>query len=232
MLISRFEEIKMLDDEKFGEFYSKMSDLRNSMVSLGKSVSDVKLIQKILGSLPERFRIKVTTIEESKDLKEMKIEELVRSLQTYKLSLTPVKKVKTISLKAFKKKAKVSSEEDFEKEEYAVAMLAKNFRRLMRNDRFKKKFSEKLKKAPRESEPKEAEKKDPRGPKCFECSGFGHTQADCGNLKQGRGKAYNATLSDESEKEESPAQDQFLAFVAPHEDEDSYYFEHSDENGK
>jgi len=40
MLISRFEEIKMLEDETFREFYSKMSDLRNSMVSLGKSVSE------------------------------------------------------------------------------------------------------------------------------------------------------------------------------------------------
>jgi hypothetical protein len=80
MLISRFKEIKMMEDETFGKFYSKMSDLRNSMVSLGKTVSDVKLIRKILRSLPERFRIKVTTIEESKDLEEMKIEELVGSL--------------------------------------------------------------------------------------------------------------------------------------------------------
>jgi hypothetical protein len=71
MLISIFETIKMLEDETFREFYTKMSDLRNSMVSLGKSVSDVKLIQKILRSFPERFRIKVTTIEESKDLEEM-----------------------------------------------------------------------------------------------------------------------------------------------------------------
>jgi hypothetical protein len=47
------------------------------MVSLGKQISDVELIRKILRSLPERFRIKVTTIEESKDLEEMKIEELV-----------------------------------------------------------------------------------------------------------------------------------------------------------
>jgi len=52
-----------LEDETFGEFYSKMSDLRNQMVSLGKIVSDVKLIRKILRSLPECFRIKVTTIE-------------------------------------------------------------------------------------------------------------------------------------------------------------------------
>jgi phosphomevalonate kinase len=83
MFISRFEEIKILEDETFREFYSKMSDLGNSMVSLGKSVSDVKLLRKILRSLPERFKIKVTTIEKSKDLEEMKIEELVGSLQTY-----------------------------------------------------------------------------------------------------------------------------------------------------
>jgi hypothetical protein len=68
MLISMFEEFKMLEDETFGEFYSKMSDLRNQMVSLGKTVLDVKLIRKILRSLPKCFRIKVTTIEESKDL--------------------------------------------------------------------------------------------------------------------------------------------------------------------
>jgi uncharacterized coiled-coil DUF342 family protein len=132
MLISRFEKIKMLDDETFREFYSKMGNLRNSMASLGKSLSDVKLIRKILRSLPERFKIKVTTIEESKDLEEMKIEELVGSLQIYELSLPPVKKVKTIALKA--SKAKVSSEVDSEKEEDAVAMLAKNFGILMRND--------------------------------------------------------------------------------------------------
>jgi uncharacterized coiled-coil DUF342 family protein len=38
MLISRFEEIKILKDETFGELYSKMSDLRNQMVSLEKTV--------------------------------------------------------------------------------------------------------------------------------------------------------------------------------------------------
>jgi hypothetical protein len=92
MLISRFEDIKMLEDEAFREFYTNMSDLRNSMVSLGKSISDVKLIQKILRSLPERFKIKVTTIEESKDLEEVKIEELVGSLQTYEVSLPPIKR--------------------------------------------------------------------------------------------------------------------------------------------
>ena len=63
-------------------------------MSHGKRVTDVKLIKKILRSLPECFRIKVTTIEESKDLDSMKIEELVGSFQTYEYSLPPIKKAK------------------------------------------------------------------------------------------------------------------------------------------
>jgi len=39
------------------------------------------------------------------------------------------------------------------------------------------------------------------------------------------------TLSDESEEEEAPEQEKFLAFVAPHvEEEDAYYSEHNDED--
>jgi hypothetical protein len=194
-------------------------------------ISDVKLIRKTLRSLPECVRIKVITIEESKDLEEIKIEELVGSLQTYELSLPPVKKLKTIALKASKKKVEASSVDDSEDEEKAVAMLAKNFKRLMKDDRFKKKFSERVKKPPREAEPEEEEKKDPRGPRCFECSGFGHIRADCGDLKKGKGKAYNVTLSNESE-EEAQVFEKILAFVALLiEEEDSYYSEHSD-NGE
>jgi hypothetical protein len=71
-------------------------------------------------------------------------------------------------------------------------------------------------------------RKIPEDPRCFECSGYGHIRADCGNLNKGRGKAYNVTLSDES-KEDTPESDKFLAFVAPYvEEEDSYYSEHSE----
>jgi hypothetical protein len=73
--------------------------------------------------LPKRFRIKVTTIEESKDLEEMKIEELVGSLQTYELSLPSIKKLKTIALKASKKKVEASSEEESEDEEKTTCIV-------------------------------------------------------------------------------------------------------------
>jgi hypothetical protein len=188
MLISRFEEIKMLEEETFGEFYSKMSDLRNSMVSLGEPISDVKLIRKILRYLPERFRIKVTTIEESNDLEEMKIEELVGSLQTYELSLPPVKKFKTIALKASKKKLEASSKDDSKDEEKDVAMLAKNFRRLMKDDRFKNNFSERVKKPPREAEPEEEEKKDPEDLDFLNAQALGIFGLIVGILRRARGR--------------------------------------------
>jgi ABC-type hemin transport system substrate-binding protein len=83
----------------------------------------------------------------------------VGSLQNYEYSLPPVKKAKTIALKASKKKVRVSSEEDIDNEEDAMATLAKNFGRLMKSEKFKKKFTERLKMAPRESKPKEGPKR-------------------------------------------------------------------------
>jgi hypothetical protein len=112
-------------------------------------------------------------------------------------------------------------------------MLAKNFKRFMKNNKFKKKFSDKLRKAPHIADTEEVEKKDPRGPQCFECSGFGHIRTECANLKKQRGKAFNATLNDESKKEEeTPEEEKFLAFVAPYEDKEdsqSSYSENSEE---
>jgi len=112
-------------------------------------------------------------------------------------------------------------------------MLAKNFEHLMKNNKFKKKFSDRLRKAPHTTDIEEAEKKDPRGPQCFECSGFGHIKTECANPKKQRGKAFNATLNDESEKEEeTPEEEKFLAFIAPYENKDdskSYYSENSEE---
>ena len=87
MLVSQFEEIKMLVDETFNDFFGKLSKIRNSMINVGKKVSNTNIVRKVMRSLPERFRIKVTSIESCTDLNTMEIEELVGAIQTYKFSL-------------------------------------------------------------------------------------------------------------------------------------------------
>ena len=67
--------------------------------NLGEKKEDFKVVRKILRSLLESFRAKVAAIEESKDLDEIKIQELIGSLQTYKLSLPSLRKSKSLSLK-------------------------------------------------------------------------------------------------------------------------------------
>ena len=72
MLTTRFEELKMSEDESFDSFYGKLNEVVIVKFNLGKK-TDSKVVRKILQSLPESFRAKVTTIEESKLLDKIKI---------------------------------------------------------------------------------------------------------------------------------------------------------------
>ena len=67
-LTSRFEEIRMEEDETFDEFYAKLKDIANSTFNLREFIVESKIVRKILRSLPERFHAKITTIEEVKDI--------------------------------------------------------------------------------------------------------------------------------------------------------------------
>ena len=65
-LTTRFKSIKMFDDECFDEFYAKLNDIVNSVYNLGEIYDQPKIVRKILRSLTENFRPKVTVITESK----------------------------------------------------------------------------------------------------------------------------------------------------------------------
>ena len=81
MLTTRFEELKI--EEDFDSFYRKLNEIVIAKLNLGEKIEDSKVVRKILRSLPESFRAKVTAIEESKALDKIKIQELIGSLQFY-----------------------------------------------------------------------------------------------------------------------------------------------------
>ena len=84
-LTSSFEEIRMEEDESLDEFYAKLKDIANSAFKLGESIAESKIVRKILRSLPERFHVKITAIEEVKDIDQLPLTELVGNLQTYEM---------------------------------------------------------------------------------------------------------------------------------------------------
>ena len=77
LLTTRFESIRMFDDECFDEFYVKLNDIVNSTYNLGEIYDQPKIVRKILKSLTEDFRLKVTVITESKDVASIPFDELV-----------------------------------------------------------------------------------------------------------------------------------------------------------
>ena len=199
MLTTRFEELKMGNDKAFDSLYGKLNEIVIAKLNLGEKIEDAKVVRKILRSLPESFQEKVTVIEESKDLDEIKIQELIGSLQTYELGLPSHKPSKSLALKTITKRMDDSSEED--DVEKAVAFLAKNFRNFLKMKNSGKPFS-KGKFSSSKGDRKEFKKKDrkefqsPQGIVCYNCNGHGHFKKECPNYLKGKGKVFAITLSD------------------------------------
>ena len=136
-LTTRFESIRMFDDECFDEFYVKLNDIVNSTYNLGEIYDQPKIVRKILKSLTEDFRLKVTVITESKDVASIPFDELVWSLKSYELDLPKTNKSKSMALKSVDDVDGNGFDDEFSSTK--IAYLAKNFRNFLRNNNRKAK---------------------------------------------------------------------------------------------
>ena len=125
MLTTRFEELRISEDEAFDFVYSKLNEVAIGKFNLGEKTKDSKVVRKILRSLPKSFRAKVTAIEESKNLDDIKVQELVGSLQTYELSLPTQRKSKSLALKTINERVEAHDSSDEDVVEKDVAYLVR-----------------------------------------------------------------------------------------------------------
>jgi len=99
LLTTKFENLWMKDYESIHDFHMNILEIANTSSAFGEKMSDEKLVRKILKSLPKRFDMKVTAIEEAQDISNMKVDELIGSLQTFELAINDIceKKKKNIA---------------------------------------------------------------------------------------------------------------------------------------
>ena len=212
MLTNWFEELKMSEDESFDSFYGKLNEVVIGKLNLGEKMEDSKVVRKILRSLSESFQAKVTAIKESKDLDEIKVQELIGSLQTYELSLPSQRMSKSLALKTINERIKAQDSSDEDKVEKEVAFLAKNFCKFLKFKKDGKSFEEgkfsNFKRDKKDFKRKDSKDSSPsQAVTCYECNRHGHVKKECPTYLKAKGRALATTLNDSdssnSDSEES-----------------------------
>jgi hypothetical protein len=87
--------IGMEENEKIANFFTRIQTMTNQMRSCGETLSDESIVQKILRSVNSRFEHVTVAIEQSKDLSEIKLEELQGTLEAHEQRMDERKAAKS-----------------------------------------------------------------------------------------------------------------------------------------
>ncbi|XP_021747543.1 uncharacterized protein LOC110713397 [Chenopodium quinoa] len=127
--------------ETIQDMLTHFTNIINELVSLGRQIPTYEQVRKVLRSLPqdERWRDKVTTLQETKDFTKFNIEQLAGSLMTHELHLgvnnEPMRN-KGLALKA-------DVEEDSEVDEDEAALIVRRFKKMFKKGRTSRNFGKK-----------------------------------------------------------------------------------------
>ena len=80
-LVREFKGLKMKEFETIKEYSTKLVDIANKVIMLSTYLSDNRLVQKILVSLPEKYEATIASLENIRNLSKIKLVELVNALQ-------------------------------------------------------------------------------------------------------------------------------------------------------
>ena len=190
----------------------------NSAFNLRETIPELKIVRKVLRSLPKRFHAKITAIEKSKDIDKIPLTELVGNLQTYELRLTRIGKSGKSKSKALKAKSNDTEESLDDEDSKMKSYITRQFKKFMKNANGKGFNKDHRQSSSSQFKSQDKGKKDakdggqytvPSRPKCFGCQGFGHMKQECPTyLKTIRkSKALAATLSDIEPEDDSNDED-------------------------
>jgi len=192
----------MSKEESVKEMYGRLSTLVYKSKMLGKPYSELEIVQKILRILPRNFNAKVTAIQESKDLKTLKVKELIGNLITHEMEVkfkdergSGDPKKKSIALKGT-----VDSDAEEDGATAELALLMKRFRRWTQkhgNPAINQRLKTKITKVMDDSEEKEII--------CYRCNKPGHIKPNCplDHPSKGRKKNQRSFAATEGKDESS-----------------------------
>ncbi|GJT63639.1 retrovirus-related pol polyprotein from transposon TNT 1-94 [Tanacetum coccineum] len=182
LLVQQYEQFTILEEESIDSGFARFNTIITSLKALDEGFSSKNYVRKFLRALHPKWRAKVTTIEESKDLSSLALDELIGNLKVHEVVMEKdseiyrgkKERIKSIALKAKKESSDdETSTSESDDEEYAMAV--RNFKKFFRR---KGKFV----RQPREEKKsfrQRDEKKGKSDQKCFRCGDPNHLIGDC-----------------------------------------------------
>ncbi|GJU62683.1 hypothetical protein Tco_1244518 [Tanacetum coccineum] len=131
LLVQKYEQFSILEDESINSGFARYNTIITTLKELDESYSSKNYVRKFLRALHPKWRPKVTTIEELKDLSSLPLDELIGNLKVYEVVMekdSEIIKSKREKVKSLTLKAKIESSDDesstsnSEDEEYAMAV--------------------------------------------------------------------------------------------------------------
>ncbi|GJQ95069.1 zf-CCHC domain-containing protein [Tanacetum coccineum] len=178
----QYEQFVISKDESIDSAFARFNTIITSLKALDEGYFSKNYVRKFLRALHPKWRAKVTTIEESKDLTSLSLDELIENLKVYKMIIKIDFKIvkakverKSLTLRAKKESSdEECSTSGSEDEEYAMAVRDfKNF--FKRRGRFVRQPRNDKKTFQRSRDDKNG--KSDR--KCFRCGNPKHLIGEC-----------------------------------------------------
>ncbi|KAK2404089.1 hypothetical protein QL285_053465 [Trifolium repens] len=168
----QYELMQMKDDEKISDYFTRLVTLTNQMKNCGSNLEEQETVEKVLRTLTSRFDHIVVTIEETKDLSEVKLEDLQSTLEAHEM--------------------KHGEKDQGKEDEQALYAKFKKFQNLKKNWQKNKIGKDCVEDKPESSsggggkQKSNSKKKDKSHIQCFKCSKFGHYASECGSEKKNK----------------------------------------------
>ncbi|GKA95002.1 zf-CCHC domain-containing protein [Tanacetum coccineum] len=138
LLVQQYEQFVISEDESIDSAFARFNTIITSLKALDEGYSSKNYVRKFLRALLAKRRAKVTTIEESKDLTSLSLDELIGNLKVHEMIIKKDSEIvkakgerKSLALKAKKE----SSDEDFSNsgiEDEVYAMAVRDFKKFFK----------------------------------------------------------------------------------------------------
>ncbi|GJU94476.1 zf-CCHC domain-containing protein [Tanacetum coccineum] len=182
LLLQQYEQFVISEDESIDSTFARFNTIITSLKALDEGYPSKNYVRKFLRALHPKWKAKVTTIEESKDLTSLSLDELIGNLKVHEMIIKKDSEIvkakverKTLALKAKKESSdEECSTSGSKDEEYAMAV--RDFKKFFkRRGRFVRQPRNDKKTFQRSRD----DKNNKSDRKCFRCGDPNHLIREC-----------------------------------------------------